>query len=417
MKTRPALGIAAVVGLWLLSLNSTAADVVPKPQPVAIPVSVANQPAGSVECQLTLGPTAPVTALAFSPDGKTLAAAGYQEVVLWDLAGAKLAQRIAAGGRVGAVAFLHDGQTLVVGEGNPGSSGAVRLLELATGKEIVRSDLPKDVVCSLALSPDGTLLAACAATNLAYVWNVAQLQPATTIQGHGDRVLQVAFSPDGKFLATAGADSTAQVWNVGDWTSVAKFTEAQPVRGAAFHPDGIQVLLAVGGPTATGLRFRKLDTPTFRRPIGIGTALPLGMVGPSKGNRVYVPCSDKTVKVFDIRNGNLLTTLSGHQDWVYAVAVSPDETQVASGSGDGTVKLWNSQDHRLLATLAQLAPRADKWLILAAQGYLATSAPEAVAWKAAKVSTPPDQLTAQLQNPESVGKVLAGEKVPPPVLK
>lgn len=414
MKIQHALGMTAIVCLGLSSLGAQAADFSPKKQSLAIPVTIAGRPA---ECVVTLGPTVAVTALAFSPDGKTLAAGGYREVLLWDLAGAKLAKRIAAGGQVGAVAFLKDGKTLVVGEGTPGSSGAVRFLDVQTGAETFRSDEPKDVVCSLALSPDGRFLAASGAYKVAHVWNVEQKKLATTIQGHADWVLHVAFSPDGKFLTTTGADNTAQVWNVGNWTSEAKFTEAQPVRGSAFHTDGIQVLLATGGPTASGLRFRKTDSPTYRRPIGIGVTLPLGMVGPSKGNRVYVPCSDKTVKVFDIRTGGQLTTLSGHQDWVHSVALSPDETKVASGSADGTVKLWSNQDNRLLATLVQLAPQADQWLIVTAPGCLATSSPGAVAWKAEKLPAAPELLTAKLQSAELVGKAIAGEKIKTPALK
>jgi WD40 repeat protein len=403
--------MTAIVCLWLSPLSTRAADVTPRKQPLTIPVNVAGRPAGSVECTVTVGPIVPVTALAFSPDGKTLAAGGYQEVLLWDLAGAKLAQRIAAGGQVGAVVFLKDGKTLVVGEGTPGASGAVRLVDLQSGKETFRSDLPKDVVCSLALSPDGKLLAASGAYRPAHVWNVDQKKVAATLEGHGDWVLHVSFSPDGKFLTTSGADSAAQVWNVADWKSVATFAESQPVRGSAFHPDGLQVLLASGGSGGSALRFRKTDNPAYRRPIGMGQAIPLNMVGPSKANRVYVPCSDKTVKVYDISNGRLLATLTGHQDWVHSVALSPDETKLASGCADGTVRLWNAQDSRLLATLAQLAPRADEWLILTAQGYFTASSPGALAWRMPAASTPPDQWIAQLQSPESVVKLMAGEKL------
>jgi WD40 repeat protein len=396
------------------SLAPGAVDVTPAKHPLVLPVNVPGRPAGSVECTVSVGPTVPVTALAFSPDGKTLAVGGYEEVLFWDLAGAKLARRIAAGGQVGAVLFLKDGKTLVVGGGMPGRSGFVRFLDLDSGKETFRSDEPKDLVGSLALSPDGKLLAASGAYKLVHVWNVEQKKLATTIRDHGDWVLHVSFSRDGKYLTTTGTDNTAQVWNVADWKSVVKFTETQAVRGSAFHPDAVQVLLAMGGPNTSGLRFRRTDNPAQRRPIGIGPAIPLGMVGPTKANRVYVPCSDNTVKVFNMANGGLVATLAGHQDWVESVALSPDETKLASGSADGTVKLWSSQDNRLLATLVQLAPRADEWLIVSAQGHFATSSPGALAWKAEKASTPLDPLTAGLQSPESVAKAMAGEKVAPP---
>jgi WD40 repeat protein len=417
MKAHLAFGATIAVCLGLSPLSSLAADVSGGRRPLTIPVSVANRPAGAVTCQVSLGPAVPVNALAMSPVGKTLAVGGYQEVLLWDLSGSKLIRRIAAGGYVGALAFLKDGKTLVVGEGDPCRSGAVRFLDVQTGNETFRSDDLKDVVRSLAVSPDGSFVAAGGGDSLRYVWNVAQRKLATTIQGHSNRLLHVSFSPNGKFLLTAGADNLAQIWNVGNWTSVARFTEAQPIHGAAFHPDGVQVLLAIGGPEISGLRFRKTDSPTFRRPISFGIAVPLGMVGPTKAGRMYVPCSDKTVKVIDVRTGGVLATLVGHQDWVYSAALSPDETLLAAGCADATVKLWNCQNNRLLATLVQLTPRTDEWLIVTNPGYVATSSPAALVWKAEKVSTPLNQLTAQLQSPEFVRKVIAGEKVKPPVLK
>ena len=67
--------------------------------------------------------------------------------------------------------------------------------------------------------------------------------------------------------------------------------------------------------------------------------------------------------------------------------------------------------------LVQLSPRADEWSIVTPQGYLATSTPGALAWKAENLATPPDELIGQLQSPEPVGKAIAGEKIPPPTLK
>ena len=106
----------------------------------------------------------------------------------------------------------------------------------------------------------------------------------------------------------------------------------------------------------------------------------------------------RAIKVFDGGNGNLVANLVGHAGWVDRVAVSPDGARLASASADGTVKLWSVADGRLLATLVQLTPRTDEWLIMSSAGYLATSSPSVLQWKASGLTTPPAGLTTLLQN-------------------
>ena len=91
--------------------------------------------------------------------------------------------------------------------------------------------------------------------------------------------------------------------------------------------------------------------------------------------------------------------------------------KIASGSADGTVKLWTSNGWRLLATLIQLTPRTDQWLITTPAGYLATSSPGAVQWRATGLKTPPDKLTPLVQNPELVRQAIAGGNVAPPKVR
>src|SRR3972149_4746955 len=164
MSIKRALGTAVAACLSLCAPVG-AQGPAPQKQPLACPIIVAppdNPQAPALDCVVPFGPAVPMSALAFSPDGKTLAAGGYQEVLLWDLAGAKLAKRIATGGRVGAGAVLREGPSLARGAYKP-----------------------------------------------AHVWNVDQKKLGTTIQGHGDWVLHDSSCPDRNCLTTTGADNTA----------------------------------------------------------------------------------------------------------------------------------------------------------------------------------------------------------------
>ena len=408
---RMVTGWCAALGLAVSPV--AAQDAAPQKRPLPIPVKAGPR---AIECVVTFGPAIPVAAIAFSPDGKRLAVAGYHEVVIWDLENARLARRIGAGqwATVGALAFLPDGQ-LAVGEGTPYGDGSVRLVNVDDGEQIHRFDEPDDGVYALAASPDGKLLAAGGGDRLARVWTLADRKLAATLKEHNGQISGIAFSRDGKRLATASLDKTVQVWEVGTWTRTIKFREKEPVHGAVFGSDPKMVFLAVGGATQRSITYRRTDNVRYVRAFSTGVGMPLGIVWDAKTNRMIVPCSDGIVRAMDA-NGRTLATYAGDKDWIYAAALSPDGARLAAGSGDGTVKIWHVAEKRLLATLIQLAPRTDDWLIVTAQGYLAASATGAVAWKGDNLKTTPEQLIALLQKPDLVQQTLAGKKVKPPAI-
>lgn len=392
-----------------------AQGIVPQKEVLGIPIT-AKAPA-TIECSVTFGPAVPISALAFSPDGKRLAAGGYQEVVVWDLEGGKLFKRIGAGqlGTVGALAFLSDGQ-LAVGEGTPYGEGSVRIFNLDTGQQTHSFDEPKDVVYAVAVSPDGNLVAGGGGDTLVRVWSVADKKLVATLEEHKELVSGISFSHDGKMLATASADKTVQVWNVEKWDRSIKFREDEPVHGAVFGADARMVFLAVGGAGGRSIQYRRTDNIRSIRPYSTATGMPLDIVWSTKSSRMYAPCSDGVVRIYDV-NGRLLASLAGHDDWAYGVAVNADATRLASGSGDGTVKLWNLADNKPLATLLHLAPSTDDWLIITPTGYLAASSTNNLQWKLANLKTPPEQLTGLLQKPESVQQLIAGTNVAAPVIE
>ncbi|MCR4413833.1 MAG: hypothetical protein NUV77_15545, partial [Thermoguttaceae bacterium] len=195
-----------------------------------------------------------------------------------------------------------------------------------------------------------------------------------------------------------------------------RLDQLEPVSGAVFGPNAELVAVAVAGPTDRAIRLRRRDNGQLARVIDLGVPWPLGVVWAPAGNRMYVPLTDKTVRVYDPNSGAHVATLAGHGDWVYGAALCADGTKLATASGDGTVKLWHTGENRLLATLVQLAPRTDEWIIVSAAGYLASGAPGAIQWRAANLATPPDKIPPIVHNPDLVKKVVAGEKVPPPAV-
>ncbi len=368
-------------------------------------LTISLSPARPGECSVACGMALPLSAVAFSPDGKTLAVGGYREVLLWDLVQGRLAKRIGAGQigtMVQAVLFTKDGKSLAAAEGTPYAAGGVRVFDLQSGQATINFHEPRGAVLSLDLSPDGKLLAAGCSDAAAYVWSLPDKKLVSTLKDQSLAVSSVSFAPNGKYLATASLDKTVEVWDVATWKPDRKKTilEAPPRRcclretsqhWAAGGRMTYRFGLVVAGHDARSLQNRLDDKipPDYRGNVKteLDAGMPLDCVwlkdpDPGKWYRqwVFVAATDNTVKAyaFDGKKLTLMDTLGGHSDWVYAVAASADEKRLASASGDGSVKLWNLADHSLLATLVQLAPGTDDWLVVTAQGYFATSNPAAV---------------------------------------
>jgi cytochrome c/WD40 domain-containing protein len=152
----------------------------------------------------------PVTAMALSPDGSTLACSGYLETTLWDTATGKLKARI--GGmpeRVLALAWIAADQLAVAG-GLPGRSGEVWMVNPSKPSERRRLVNARDCLLAMVASPDGKLLACGGADNLVRCFELPSGKLKWQIEPHADWIMGMAFSPDSQHIATASRDRTAR---------------------------------------------------------------------------------------------------------------------------------------------------------------------------------------------------------------
>ena len=194
----------------------------------------------ATKCTTTSG-FANVNSVAFSPDGKILAVGSATgRIALWNVAARKPTATLADPGSKGveSVAFSPDGKTVAVGDFN----GRAYLWDAATGNlAATLSDPGGKGVDSVAFSPDGKTVAAGDSDGSTYLWDVATAKLAGTLPDPSFKgVLSVAFSPGGQTLAAGDGDGSTYLWDVATGNLAATLTDPDSLNidSVAFSPDG-----------------------------------------------------------------------------------------------------------------------------------------------------------------------------------
>ncbi|MBX3434713.1 MAG: protein kinase [Pirellulales bacterium] len=303
------------------------------------------------------GHDAEVTAVAFSPDGLTLAAGDERgHAQLWRLDPATGRWQSAGWLRghsrtITAMAFYDGGRRLATASGD----NTCGVWNVATRQELRELALKHPGwVSDLVVSADGAVALTGCDDGALRLWSLADGKLLRTVAPPRNEaaITAVDLSPDGDLaLAVCAAEGTVRLWNLTTgselsaddaggsrqaWLSAGR--RGGVVWAARFAPDGRGVL-AIGGNDA---RLYDLADRTLRTRFSSHGVVASADLSPD-GSRVVTGSWDRTAKIWDAATGRVVAKLEGaHEGYVNAAAFSPDGARILTASDDGTARQWDA---------------------------------------------------------------------------
>ena len=269
----------------------------------------------------------------FSPDGKTLASSDGQTIKIWSMeAGQQIRLFEGRSDKIYPVVFSLDGKTLA----SRSLDKTIKIWNVETGTEI-RTFLNNPIL--VAISPNGKILAT-GGNNTIELWDIETGYVIKSLESHIDSIDSVAISPDGNLLAsTERGNKYIRLWNLktGQRTISIEgsLTRNNPV---TFSPDG-KILTSSGYDNI--IRFWNVETGQLIKSLEGHTDHVFSVAFSPDGKTLASSSDDKTIKLWNVETGQQIKSFEGHTDTIYSVVFSLDGKTLVSGSSDETIKLWN----------------------------------------------------------------------------
>ncbi len=275
--------------------------------------------------------------LSFSRDKLLASAHADGTVRLWDADGNKIAPFPLEGHaqKVTRVIFSPDGKSIA----SAGFDNFVQLWKLDDGTK-VSLEGHADRLYHVSFNKDSNLIASASEDGTVRLWNTNDGTPVTEpLIGHKGPVYHVSFSPTDNLIASAGDDGTVRLWQPdGKLMNTLEGHESM-VNHLSFSPDG-QLIASVSDDKT--VRLWKRDGRLIHTLRGHQDKI-LYVSFSHDGNLIASTSEDNTVRLWKL-DGTLVTILKGHRDAVKELTFSPDDKTIATASRDMTVRLWRKDE-------------------------------------------------------------------------
>jgi WD40 repeat protein len=281
---------------------------------------------------------------------------------------------------VRSLAFTPDGRVLAAAGGNS-DDFSIHLEEIGSGQSLGTLEGHAGIVWGVAFSPDGQLLASVSSDRTARIWDWRKGTLLKSLDFPGE-VSSVSFSPDGQTLAVGGVDQlqnqiqNAAIWtySVGSWKPVLKFPEYLNITAMSYSPDGRWLM---GGGASRNVQVWQASDGASLFTFNHAHQVSKITVSPDSSTVAAATC-ESTVNdlcmegglwLWDLRSGRLMQRLNGFADVVESVVFSLDGSSLIAASRDGMLRVYSTADYqtrfeaRPAGGIETLALSSDSWLL------------------------------------------------------
>jgi len=323
------------------------------------------------EVQDTISPENPpvyhsapvISALAWAPGGDLIAVSAFREILLHKADGSGLAGRLVGRSQnITSLAFSPDGKLLAATGGNPALFGEVQFWNVAEKKLERSATVTTDTLFGGRFSDDSTLFAFGGVDNSARILRASDAEQVLKFDAHADWVMATAFSVDMKHMITISRDRSMKLSIVESGQFVDNITSITPgalkggLQALRRHPKKNELL--IGGSDGEPKLYKMIRTQarqigddfnrlkSYERMPGRVFALDFN----SEGTKFVAGSSTGATgaaRIYSTEDAKLLFELKGHTRGVFAVAFSPDGKHVVTGGFEGKVRIFDVESGNL----------------------------------------------------------------------
>jgi len=197
----------------------------------------------------------------------------------------------------------------------------------------------KHIVKSVNFSNDSAALATGSNDKILRIFDLEQpSEPIIKFEGHTGGIKQVMYTPDNKALVSCSDDKTVRVWDTATGSEIRSFNTSEQIGGMEMTKDGEILTVAAGSKVIF------LDAVRFEKIKEVNIPCPTYTASLHQDKEIFV-CGGEDLKLykFDYQTGIEIENFKGHFGPVHCVRFSPDGELYASGSEDGTLRLWQTE--------------------------------------------------------------------------